>query len=149
MTESIVTDSTILIGLERIEHLDVLPVLFTPILIPPAVQQEFGIALPWLQVETPSDQGLVAALKILVDEGEAEAIALAYQRRLQIILDDRQARAVARNMKISIIGTVGVLVKAKQAGLITALKPLLDDLELNGFYLTEALKVEALKLVGE
>lgn len=106
MSESVVTDSTILIGLERIGHLDVLPALFNPILMPPAVQQEFGIALPWSQVETPTDQGLVAALKILVDEGEAEAIALAYQRGLQIILDDRQARAVARNMDIPIIGTL-------------------------------------------
>lgn len=42
-----------------------------------------------------------------------------------------------------------MLVKAKQAGLISALQPLLDELELNGFYLTEALKLEALKLAGE
>ncbi|MCD8487114.1 MAG: DUF3368 domain-containing protein [Desertifilum sp.] len=149
MSQSIVTDSTILIGLERIEHLDVLPALFETIFIPPAVQQEFGIPLPWLQVEPPSDLGLVAALKILVDEGEAEAIALAYQLGWQIILDDRQARLVARNMGISIIGTVGVLVKTKQAGAISLLKPLLDALELNGFYLTNTLKLEALKLVNE
>ena len=81
--------------------------------------------------------------------GEAEAIALAYQRKLQIILDDRQARSVARNMGVSFIGTVGVLVKAKQAALIPALKPLLDELELNGFYLNEALKAEAINIVGE
>jgi predicted nucleic acid-binding protein len=56
---------------------------------------------------------------------------------------------VAKNLGISMIGTVGVLVKAKQAGLIRCLKPLLDELQVNGFYLTEALKVEALKLVGE
>ncbi len=48
MTNSVVADSTCLIGLERIEHLDILPALFEPILIPPAVQQEFGISLPWL-----------------------------------------------------------------------------------------------------
>lgn len=86
---------------------------------------------------------------MLVDEGEAEAIALAYERGFQIILDDRQARSVAKNLGISIIGTVGVLVKAKQAGLIPFLKPLLDELQVNGFYLNEDLKVEALKLVEE
>ena len=149
MTNSVVADSTCLIGLERIEHLDILPALFEPILIPPAVQQEFGISLPWLQVEVPTDQGMVVALKMLVDRGEAEAIALAYQRKLQMILDDRQARSVARNMGVSFIGTVGVLVKAKQAALIPALKPLLDELELNGFYLNEALKAEAIDIVGE
>jgi uncharacterized protein len=149
MTNPVVADSTCLIGLERIEHLDILPALFEPILIPPAVQQEFGIVLPWLQVEVPTDPGMVVALKMLVDRGEAEAITLAYQRKLQIILDDRQARSVARNMGISFIGTVGILVRAKQAALIPALKPLLDELELNGFYLNEALKAEAIHIVGE
>lgn len=52
-------------------------------------------------------------------------------------------------MGISIIGTIGVLVKAKQAELISDLKPLLDQLELNRFYITSALKAEALKVVGE
>ncbi|MBC6424446.1 MAG: DUF3368 domain-containing protein [Hormoscilla sp. SP5CHS1] len=148
MIESVVTDSTSLIGLERIGRLDILPGLFEPILVPPAVQQEFGISLPWLQIVTP-DIGIATSLKIVVDDGEAEAIALAYQQGLQIILDDQQARKVARNMGISIIGTIGVLVKAKQAELISALKPLLDRLEMNGFYMTSALKAEALKVVGE
>jgi len=127
VSQAIVSDSTILIGLERIEHLYVLPTVFEPILIPPAVEQEFGIDLPWLQVEVPTNQGLISALKLSVDEGEAEAIALAYQLNWQIILDDRQARTVAKNMGISIIGTIGVLVKAKQAGTIPLIKPLLDN----------------------
>ncbi len=108
-----------------------------------------GITQSWLRVETPADPGLAVALKMLVDEGEAEAIAPAYGRGYQLVLNDRQARTVARSMGLSFIGTIGVLVKAKQAGLILTLKPLLDSLELNGFYLSEALKVEALKLVGE
>ena len=79
MTNPVVTDSTCLIGLERIRHLNILPALFEPVLIPPAVQQEFGVSFPWLQVQIPLDQGQVIALKMLIDEGEAEAIALAYQ----------------------------------------------------------------------
>ena len=74
MSQAIVSDSTILIGLERIEHLYVLPTVFEPILIPPAVDQEFGIDLPWLRVEVPTNQGLISALKLSVDEGEAEAV---------------------------------------------------------------------------
>lgn len=80
MKEPVVTDSTCLIGLERIGHLDILPTLFAPILVPPEVQHEFGTLLPWLTVETPTDQALVAALKILVDDSEAEAIALAHEQ---------------------------------------------------------------------
>lgn len=148
MKEPIITDSTCLIVLERMGRLDLLSTLFEPVLIP-AVQQEFGIVLPWLQVEVPTDQGLVAALKILVDDGEAEAIALTYQRGGRMILADRQARSVARKLGIAFIGTVRLLIRAKDAGIISALKPLLDELELNGFYLTEVLKAEALNLVGE
>ncbi len=72
----IVADSTCLIGLERIERLDILPALYESILIPPAVQMEFGVTLSWLEVAPPTPSGIVVALKMLVDEGEAEAIAL-------------------------------------------------------------------------
>ena len=81
MKEPVVADSTCLISLERIGRLDILPVLFEPILIPPEVQSEFGASIPWITMETPVDQALVDALKMLVDDGEAEAIALAHERR--------------------------------------------------------------------
>lgn len=149
MKEAVVVDSTCLIGLERIRHLDILPALFEPILIPPEVDKEFGVSLSWLKVETPSDTALIAALKMLVDDGEAEAIALANEHRWRVILDDRQARSIARNLGIAIIGTVGILVRAKQAGVIPFLKPILDDLESSGFYISNALKEEGLRLVRE
>ena len=149
MKEPVVTDSTCLIGLERIGHLDILPALFGPILIPPEVQREFGTLLPWLTVETPADQALVAALKLLVDDGEAEAIALAHARGWRMILDDRRARSVARSLEITIIGTVGMLVRAKRLGIITSLRALLSELEIQEFYISEGLKAEALRLVNE
>jgi predicted nucleic acid-binding protein len=147
--EPVVADSTCLIGLERIGHLDILPALFEPILVPPEVQHEFGTLLPWLTVETPADQALVTALKMLVDDGEAEAITLAHEQERRIILDDRRARSVARGLGVTIIGTVGILVRAKRLGLITSLKALLDELEAHEFYISEGLKAEALRLVNE
>src|ERR1051326_1577296 len=118
-------------------------------LIPPAVQHEFGTLLPWLTVETPTDQALIAALKLLVDDGEAEAIALAHEHGRRLILDDRRARSVARGLGVTIIGTVGILVRAKRLGMITSLKALLDELEAHEFYISEGLKAEALRLVNE
>jgi predicted nucleic acid-binding protein len=131
--EPVVTDSTCVIGLERIGHLEILPGLCDSILIPPEVQREFGTLLPWLTVERPADQALVAALKILVDDGEAEALALAHEHGRRIILDDRRARAVARSLGLTIIGTVGILVRAKRFGLITSLRTLLSELEAHEF----------------
>jgi predicted nucleic acid-binding protein len=149
MKEIIVSDSTCLIGLERINQLELLPSLYYPIVIPPAVQEEFGRSFPWLVLDKPTNKGLVTSLKLLVDKGESEAIALAYERRYLLIVDDRQARKLAQQMGIQMIGTVGILVKAKRQGLIATLSPVLDDLEAHGFYLSQALKTEALKLVEE
>ena len=144
-----VVDSTCLIGLERIGHLDLLPALIEPILAPPAVVTEFGSRPRWLTAEAPRIAGTIAALKLVVDAGEAEAIALAYERGCRIILDDRKARMVARQLGIQVTGTVGILLKAKQAGTIPLLLPLLDALDSNHFYVSRALRIEALRLAGE
>ncbi|MGH9942106.1 MAG: DUF3368 domain-containing protein [Pyrinomonadaceae bacterium] len=149
MKEAAIVDSTCLIGLERINLLDVLPALFDPVLIPPAVAREFGTSISWLRIKAPTNHALLSALKLLLDEGEAEAIALASEYGYKLVLDDRQARAVAQNLGLPLIGTVGVLVKAKREGIIPALKSVLDEMEANGFYLRSALKEEALRLVGE
>jgi len=42
MSDPAVTNSTCLIGLERIQRLDILPQVFSPITIPPTVQTEVG-----------------------------------------------------------------------------------------------------------
>jgi predicted nucleic acid-binding protein len=144
--EPIVADSTCLIGLERIGRLDLLSELFEPVVIPTEVAREFGVSFDWLTVESPANDALVTSLKLVIDRGEAEAVALAYEKRWQVLLDDRQARAVAKQMGLRIIGTVGALVLAKQQSIIPALKPLLDQLEAHNFYLSADLREEALRL---
>jgi predicted nucleic acid-binding protein len=114
--------------------------------IPAEVAREFGVSFDWLTVESPANDALVTSLKLVVDRGEAEAVALAYEKRWQVLLDDRQARAVAKQMGLRIIGTVGALVLAKQQSIIPALKPLLDQLEAHNFYLSADLREEALRL---
>ena len=86
---------------------------------------------------------------MLVDDGEAEAIALASERQWRVILDDLRARAVAERMHLRIIGTVGILVRAKRAGLLPEVAPVLQSLSASGFYLSEPLKMEVLRLAGE
>lgn len=147
--EAVVADSTCLIGLERIGKLNILPALFEPIAIPNEVEREFGIFLPWLKTETPKNFALISSLKILVDDGEAEAIALALEKNCKVILDDKQARSVANRLGLEVIGTVGILIKAKENGLIDSIKNWLDALDANGFRLSKSLKEEALKIVNE
>ena len=149
MKEPVVCDSTCLIALERIALLDLLPALLEPIWAPPAVAQEFGSMPPWLRLLAPKDRDLVAALSMIVDDGEAEAIALACETHHRIVLDDLQARQLAKRMGLKVIGTVGLLLKAKQAGLIPRVEGVLMLLERTGFFLGEALRKEVLRLAGE
>lgn len=144
-----VVDSACLIGLERIGRLDLLPALLDPVFAPPAVNQEFGALPIWMNVQKPVDVGMVAALRLVVDPGESEAIVLAYEKGLRIILDDRKARDVAQRLGVPVTGTVGLLLKAKQEGMIATIRPLLDALDAHKFRIGDALRAEALRLAGE
>lgn len=144
-----VLDSTCLIGLERIGRLDLLDAIISPIYAPPAVIEEFGSKPEWLTPLSPASAGLVAALKLIVDTGEAEALAPAFEKGCRIILDDRKARKVAGQLGIPVTGTVGLLLKAKETGVIPTLLPLLDALDSRQFYVSRALRMQALRLAGE
>jgi len=149
LKEPVVLDSTCLIGLDQIGRLDLLPCLFEPILAPPEVEQEFGSAPDWLRIEAPAQRELVRALSVTIDSGEAAAIALATEQQMRVVLDDRKARDVAFRMNLKVIGTVGILVRAKRLGLFPWIKPLLTELVGKGFRLSEDLRREALRLAGE
>ncbi len=87
--------------------------------------------------------------EMVVDAGEAEAIALASEKNCLLISDDKQARSAAKRLGVAVIGTVGVLIRAKQNGIITEIKLILDALDANEFRLSRALREEALKIAGE
>ncbi|KAF0242676.1 MAG: hypothetical protein FD180_3777 [Planctomycetota bacterium] len=145
-----VADSACLIGLERISRLDLVSAQFTTVLAPPAVLAEFGVPLPWLKPSTPKNTTLVAALRLQVESGESEAIALAAETSgAEIILDDRKARRIAGEMGLAIVGTVGLLLRGKRMGIIPAIAPVLDSLAAAGFFVAAELRLEALRRAGE
>ncbi|MBX9254310.1 DUF3368 domain-containing protein [Desmonostoc muscorum CCALA 125] len=150
MSAQTVTNSTCLIGLERIGRLDILPQVFFPVTIPLAVQTEVGLSAEWLRVQAVKNLAVVATLKTQIDAGEAEAIALAMELEdIFIILDDRNARRIAQQLSLKVIGTVGMLLRAKQKNVIAEIKPLLTALEAADFRIAEPLVHNALRLAGE
>ncbi|CUU10469.1 Predicted nucleic acid-binding protein, contains PIN domain [Armatimonadetes bacterium GBS] len=149
MKEPAVANSTCLIGLERAGWLHLLPSLFEPLVIPPKVQEEFGVYYDWLIVQVPLNQAAVEAARTTVDDGEAEAIVLAQEKGWRLIIDDKKARAYARQQGVRVIGTLGVLLRAKQEGFVPAVKPLVEALQSTGFRITPALQREVLRLAGE
>jgi len=85
-----------------------------------------------------------------LDRGESEAIVLATELPAKIlILDERRARDIALQRNLSVTGTLGVLITAKQTGFVPAIKPLLDDLLAAGVYLDSRLIADALLLANE
>ena len=82
-------------------------------------------------------------------EGEVVAIALAAKLGYGVLMDDLQGRSAAAMLKLRVIGTVGVLILARERGLIPALAPLLEGLRASGYYLSDALIQAALQRVGE
>lgn len=145
----IVLDATVLIGLDRIGQLDLIPSLCDPVWVTPEVAAEFGRLQPWMSVQSAPNRALVRSLELTVDAGEASAIALASEKNSRILLDDRKARIAARQLGLTVTGTVGLLLKAKAAGRISLLLPLIDALDQAGFHLSADLRMEALRLAGE
>ena len=90
-------------------------------------------------------------LKHDLDHGEAEAIALAKEIKADLILlDERAARKIAKSLSLKILGTVGVLIKAKQTENIDSLKVVLDVLRNQAqFRISDSLYELALQSVGE
>jgi hypothetical protein len=84
----------------------------------------------FLKVVRVDDRNLVKVLNAHLGLGESEVIALSLEKDLdRVILDDKQARKIAGNMDLKVIGTVGVLLLAKLKTLINGIKPLLLEMK--------------------
>jgi predicted nucleic acid-binding protein len=86
-----------------------------------------------------------------LDAGEAEAIALAVEINAdRILIDERRGRQKAIELSLKPIGILGILLKAKQENIISAVKPLLDKLINEAdFYVHPNLYNEVLALANE
>ncbi len=154
----VVSNTGPLIALATIGQFDLLLKLFGEILIPSVVRAEIldentvnaVTAADWIMVRTAQDEIAVQLLKGELDAGESEAIILARELNADLFLiDDRSARRRADAIELSTIGTLGVLLLAKNEGLIPVLEPLLGDLRRAGFHMSEELYDQVLDSAGE
>jgi predicted nucleic acid-binding protein len=142
-------DTSCLIHLERIEHLDLLHGLYEEVRIPPAVRTEYGGVPEGIDVASAPNPALIHLLRRTVDAGEAELIALGTELDGHVVLDDAAARTEARDLGLTVVGTVGIILRAKQTGHISAVRPLLDALRGTGFWMSDELYRHALRRAGE
>jgi hypothetical protein len=159
----VVSDSSPLIALSAVGRLELLKDLFGTVLVPQTVYTEVvrpGSELPgerevgqadWIEVHPVGNTGLVKVLGLDLDPGESEAIVLAMESGADLLLvDERKARRVASRLGLNVVGTIGLLVLAKQKGLLTAIRPVLDALGTQaGFRIGARVYDQALRLAGE
>ena len=151
MPPVIIADASCLILLEKIGALELLPQLFGRIIVTDIVAAEYGLPLPeWVAVQTVQDASKLQLLALTLDRGEASAIALALeQTECLLLMDERRGRQVALRLQLPVVGTLGILLRAKSSGFIGAIKPLLDEIGATNFRLSEHLIQLVLKQAGE
>ena len=105
----------------------------------------------WITVKNLEKNNLVKILKMDLDNGEAEAIALAKETNADVILlDERDARKIAKQLDIKVLGPIGILIWAKQNRKIPVMKNVLDNLIFDaGFRISDELYKTALETVKE
>nr|WP_196601569.1 DUF3368 domain-containing protein [Gloeocapsopsis dulcis] len=146
--------------------MDLLRQLYAVIIIPTAVYNEMvnldkivpGAAevqtLPWIQAQTVTDAQRVKDAQTSqsnIDLGEAEAIILALELNANLLLmDERRGRVLAVDLGLNVAGLLGVLLQAKRNGLISIVKPLMDQLiKQVDFRVSSQLYVTILQAAGE
>ena len=157
----VIVNATPIISLALIDQLELLNSLYGQVLTPPVVQTEVlaggisGIGVEqlikatWLRTQPLQDPRRAGLLSDL-DRGEAEVIALAQEIKADlVIIDERLGRMHAKRLGLTVTGTLGVLLKAKESQLISQVAPLIEQLRLGGIRLSETVIKEALNLAGE
>lgn len=162
MSKIIIADASPLIAFGSIDNLSVLFKLFGKVIIPEIVATEClidrtrpgaiaiaqAIDKKFIQVHSAEIAAIDDVFGIL-DQGEAAAIALAHSLNLPLIIDERLGRGVAKKLGVKIIGTIGVLLLAKEKKMVKSIKPILLQLKSGRYFLADALIKDALKRAKE
>lgn len=155
----VIADTSALVALAACDALSFLDHLFQETCVPPAVYGECTVAgkpqaerlgnfLHGRVVEVDLEEFVIAVTGL--GQGELEAMALYKRLRAdRLLVDDDRARKVARLNGIEVVGSLGVLLRAKEAGLTAEVRPLLSAIQAAGVHDGAQLVDEALRLAGE
>ncbi len=159
----VVSDTSPVRALIAINKVEILQKLFSQVFIPKAVETELlrieslkkEIALflsrQWVIVKNVNHDKEYESIRIVLDEGESEAIALAISLHADLLLiDESKGRQIAKEKALKPLGLIGVLLKAKKENHLSLIKPELDKLmNEHGFWIDEELYSVVLKAAGE
>ncbi len=157
----VIVNSTPIITLAIVDQLTLLRDLYGAVMVPSAVYREVKAggpnragaqqleAAPWIRTERLADPRRADLLSDL-DRGEAEVIALAQEQDADlVVIDERLGRRHAKRLGLALTGTLGILLRAKQKGLLSGLSPVIQTIQQEGTRLGDALVEEVLTIAGE
>jgi predicted nucleic acid-binding protein len=159
----IVSNTTPLIGLASIQRFHLLQELFSKLFIAQAVYHEAVVegyeiggakhevsTADWIQTVQVKNRLAVNVLLDELDLGEAETIVLAGELHADwVLMDEKKGRMKLNQLGLKKIGTLGLLLKAKQVGLLHAVRPEIQSLCKNGFSLSQRVIDEVLQQANE
>jgi len=159
----VVSNTSPILNLAIINHLEILEKLYHRVYIPETVFYEvldyiFGKpdktlieTFPWIEIRPISNHSFIKSLLLELHEGEAEAISLALEMKSDLLLlDERHGYNVASRLEIESIGLLGVLIESKHNEIISKVKPILDDLIIKaGFWISNNLYNHVIKIARE
>ena len=155
----LIADSSALVALSVCDSLDLLDALFGEVKVPQAVfdevsvnhKPESAVLERYLQGKVESvDTEKYVYLDAYADAGETEAMLLYKQMSADwLLIDDKRGRKIAAVNHINTIGSLGVLLSAKKRGLISAVKPNIDQIVESEVYIGQTLRQIVLDMAGE
>lgn len=153
---NVISNASPIILLDNVGRLDVLQALYKEVVIPEAVYKEvFEVQKRterpgWIKVEKVSNKGTVRFLMNSLGSGESEAIVLALESKADLLLlDDYHARVYANSFGLRITGVAGIIVDAKDKGIIGNVKKVLSDLIKKDYRISDSLYNAIIKEAGE
>jgi hypothetical protein len=161
MIELLIADAGPLIALSKIRKVDLLCKLARRVFVPQKVWLEVfakGRDAPdAAYLESVSGIMVYAShvreklrFQLMLDAGEEEVLLIALNNPNSfVLLDDAKARRIAKSLEMRIIGTLGILRRAKKNGFIPEVRPLIEALKSNGIYIGRELETAILRDVGE
>lgn len=156
----LVADTSPLLALARVDFLPVLRALFNRVCITQSVVAE--CLLKSERVDAQRVQSAITAGLLLVvpdppvraslshlDRGEQTVLEYALLEQATVLIDERLGRLTAKAHHLKMIGAPGVLLLAKRKGLLSAVKPKLDELIASGYFLSDVLVAQILEIANE
>ena len=157
----LVADAGPLIILAKCDQLHLLTALFSTLHLPQAVVQEVLMGGDWPEipglrefiklatVHESIDDEWVEDLRIELHEGEIQAMALARKFDALVLMDEAHGRRVAARNSVALIGTLGVLLRAKLRGLIPLIRPVVEQMKQGDYTISQSVVEQALRQAGE